>query len=169
MASCSSFVFFVLVFCISTPVDSTFQVIHASKKKCSFLKSLVDETCASHKVKNGISISVDKEQCTATWKIHTIKEKGCKTKKMLVKGCKGQCNSAWFPSLKIGLSGCAGCFPKSLGMIFVNLDCPGRDKKIMFKKVPIVQSCECQSFRCEPMSIVVVKKIDRFKKLNDTP
>lgn len=166
MASFTSCVFFVSVFC---SVDSTFQVIHASKKKCSFLKSLVDETCANHKVKNGISISVDKEQCLATWKTHTIKEKGCKTKTIVIKGCKGQCNSAWFPSLKIGYSGCSGCFPTKLDMIYVNLDCPGRDKKIMFKKVPMVKSCKCQSFKCEPMSKVVVKKIERFKKLNDAP
>lgn len=133
------------------------------KKKCGFLKSLVDKNCAHPKIENGLSMKVDKERCWSKYKSESIREHGCITVKIVNKVCRGFCNSVWMPGNDFGQSACFGCFPSAISMRDVVLLCPNRATKMINKSVPIIKQCSCQRFSCGP----VMDGIERKKPVSN--
>lgn len=121
------------------------------RHQCSFLKSLIDKQCREPDIKNGISVTVEKEQCHSKLRWLKIKIKGCKPIKVLSKECFGKCNSVWFPGLETGELGCFGCFPAEYVQLLLTFDCPKRKSRKLTQILPAVKSCKCQSFTCNSM------------------
>ena len=150
MPDVKSLAVFFFLLSISAIIFADFKekTSQAPRHQCSFLKSLIDKQCREPDLQDGISVTVEKEQCKSKLRWLKIKIKGCKPMKVLSKECLGKCNSVWFPGPEKGELSCSGCFPAKYVQILVAFDCPKRKPRKLKQILPVVKSCKCQSFKC---------------------
>jgi hypothetical protein len=79
---------------------------------------------------------------------------GCESKIIINRFCHGACSSFYIPKLrskklKATFKSCAACVPVETDYVKVQLDCPEREEKQMFRTVVRVKRCACRNIQFE--------------------
>ena len=92
----------------------------------------------------GSLMRVEASSCEAVDEFHTIRRKGCTSKRVLIKECSGQCFSREVPISRwpFFVQECSCCVPIAQKYVYFQLSCGSNTKTV---KLPSAIQCKCQN------------------------
>ena len=122
------------------------EVVHKNKDSSYLIKDGVFDDISN---KND-----NKENCQKVPFKQLIIKDGCQKAEVINNICAGHCKTSYIPfrsysKHKKTTFNCSSCVPSKYKVIVVTLFCENRQKRVQFKKILLVDECECKISKCE--------------------